>query len=68
MQSQLTRGQFVSVGNSPGIVVAIYGDADVPEDHVAVWYGEAGTDGAPRVRTVPEEYALPLDKPAVYYH
>jgi len=58
----------VTVGHDSGVVVAIFGDADVPEEHVAVWYGETDVQGVPRVRTVPEEYVQPLDKMPAYYH
>ena len=66
--SSLSRGQFVTVGPFPGVIVAIFGDPDVPEEHVAIWYREKDAQGVPRVRTVPEEYAEPLAKMPIYYH
>ena len=68
MQTPLIRGQFVTVGKSVGVVVGIYEDRHVPEDHVAVWFGEITASGDPRVKTVPEDSAVPLEKPAEYYH
>ena len=68
MHPILSRGQFVIVGSSPGVVVGIYSDRNVPEDHVAVWFGEISGNGDPRVKTVPEEQVTPLEKPADYYH
>jgi len=65
----LERGQFVMVGTNPGVVVAFFGDDPmVPEEHVGIWYGQTDDDGAPKVRTVPVEYAIPRNKPPVYYH
>ena len=60
-------GQRVVVGGHPGIVVDPAG-LDVPEDHVAVWYGEFSADGRQRIRTVPAEYVTPAaDEPDVYH-
>jgi hypothetical protein len=67
MHPVLIRGQFVSVGNSTGVVVEIYTDRTVPEDHVAVWFGEITTTGDPHVKIVPQDDATPLEKPAEYY-
>ena len=59
-----TPGRLVLVGGSPGVVVDRV--EDVPEDHVAVWYGE--TDGeAPLVRTVPAEYCDSGPEPRTYH-
>jgi len=68
MLPALIRGQFVIAANSTGVVVEIYTDRNVPEDHVAVWFGEVTANGDPRVRTVPLDVAMPLEKPAEYYH
>jgi hypothetical protein len=68
MRPVLTRGQFVTVNKKPGVVVGIYSDRNVPEDHVAVWFGETSANGDPRVKTVPEEDVSLLEKPAEYYH
>jgi hypothetical protein len=54
----MSPGQLVTVGTSPGVVVDS-ANLDVPEDHVAVWYGEIASDGRHRVRTVPECYVVP---------
>ena len=64
----LLRGQFVTVGGALGVVVANYGDHDIAEDHVAMWYGEVDLNGLPRARTIPEEYAVPLDSIPILYH
>ena len=68
MHSPLLRGQFVTVGSSTGVVVGTYNDPNVPEDHIAVWFGEITASGDPRVKTVPDEQVVPLEKPAEYYH
>jgi hypothetical protein len=63
----IVPGQFITVGDSPGIVVDPTG-LDVPEDHVAIWYGQFAEDGRPRVRTVPKPYVVPAKgKPDVYH-
>lgn len=64
----LIRGQFVTVGGALGFVIAIYGDQDMAEDHASVWYGEVDLNGHPRARTIPEEYAVPLDSSPIPYH
>ena len=64
----LLRGQFVTVGGALGVVVANYGDHDIAEVHVAVWYGEVDLNGLPRARTIPEEYAVPRDSIPILYH
>jgi len=65
----LQRGQFARVSHWPCVVVALYGDhPDVPEDHLGVWYGEADEAGAPKIKTVPEEYVEPLGCDPVYDH
>lgn len=64
----LKRGQFATVGQSIGVVVLIEGDQDVPEDHIAIWYGETNLSGSPKIRTVPAEYVIPLICPPEIYH
>lgn len=56
-------GSVVSVGGSLGVVVAL---GDVPEGHLAVWYGEV-EEGALRVRTVPVEYCVLVDSVRTYH-
>jgi hypothetical protein len=47
----------------------LFGDhPGVPEEHVAVWYGEVDNAGTPRLRTVPAEYVKPLDRLLSFYH
>ena len=67
MQPALIRGQFVSVGNSTGVVAEIYTDRNVPEDHAAIWFGELTASGDPRVKIVPLDNVTPLEKPAEYF-
>ena len=55
----LLPGQLVTVGDNPGVVVNPSG-IEVPEDHVAVWFGELADDGRHRDRTVPECYVIPI--------
>ncbi len=68
MRLPLNPGQFVTVAGSPGVVIGTYNDPAIPQDHLAVWFGEITASGDPRVKTVPEEDVTPLEKPAEYYH
>lgn len=54
----LKRGDLVVLNGKLAAVVAVGGDPNVPEDHVALWYGveAAGNAGNPVIWTVPEEY------------
>jgi hypothetical protein len=64
----MTLGQFVKVGDSYGVVVGLSGTSfNVPKDHLAVWYGEINSDGKPKVKTLPEEYAA-VSADVEYYH
>lgn len=63
-------GQFVTVGRDMGVVIGLPSDPNVPEEHLAIWYGQTEEkDGTivPRVRTVPEEYCIPVSE-ILYYH
>jgi hypothetical protein len=63
------RGDFVTLNDRLTVVVGIEGDAGVPEDHVALWYGaEEQTSNVPRVWTVPAEYCVPVTDTPIFYH
>ncbi len=65
-----TIGQFVAVGESIGIIVAYPVGKDIPEEHLAVWFGEIRREEGkllPNVRTVPEEYCIPVDGMSLYH-
>ena len=67
MTQEKQVGTFVRISGHVGVVV---GDSDletVPEDHLAIWYGQTAEDNSPEVRTVPEEYCEPIDN-IKYYH
>lgn len=64
----LTTGDFVILNGNTCVVVGVDGDAGVPEDHVALWYGEVELDGSPIVWTVPAEYVGKLDRAPTYRH
>jgi len=64
----LKQGDFARVGHHVCVVIAVEGDPSIPEDHLAVWYGETNSSGVPRVRTVPTEYVIPLEHPPEIYH
>jgi len=74
------RGDLVELKGRPGVVVALAGEvigaAEVPEEHVAVWYGDGeakptwkgGTANVPtEVWTVPLEYLEPGPAPTVLH-
>lgn len=35
-----SRGDLVELDGLIGVVVFVFGDPDVPEDHIAVWFGD----------------------------
>lgn len=60
-------GTFVNVDGSLGVVIGWPDDSDIPEQHVAVWFGQAIDDERvepgghlPRCRTVPAEQCQPV--------
>ena len=68
--TELKIGQFVSVGKDIGIVVGFPNDNEIPEEHLAIWYGQTTDNNGktvPKVRTVPEEYCEPLDGISFYH-
>lgn len=74
MASRFKKGDFAELDGVPCVVVGVYGDEDVPEDHIAVWFGDPvviskskGGKGnvIPEVWTVPEEYFEPGQPPNI---
>jgi hypothetical protein len=74
--SRWQRGQLVELDGLLGVVVGVEGDPDVPEDHIAVWFGdprcrrksEGGLGGErPEVWTIPQEYFVSASAP-IYKH
>ena len=66
------RGDLVELDGLLAVVVGVVGDANVPDGHVAVWFGdprckrisEGGVGGnSPEVWTVPAEYLSPSTPP-----
>ena len=66
------RGDLVELDGLLAVVVGLAGDTEVPEDHVAVWFGDPrcvrkseGGPGArqPEVWTVPAEYLVAAAEP-----
>jgi hypothetical protein len=69
---RLVRGQFVEMDGLLAVVVGTDRDPEVPEEHVALWFGEpqgkrksrGGPGGLqPEVWTVPEQYCSPAADP-----
>ena len=70
------KGELVILNGLLAVVVGIAGDANVPEDHIALWYGKSegqrvSEDGSseerPKVYTVPAEYCRSGPEP-IYLH
>jgi hypothetical protein len=61
---KLQKGQFIEFDGVPAVIVGFPGDTGVPEEHVALWFGNpnatrkshGGIGGiAPEVWTVPSD-------------
>ena len=71
-----TRGNLVELDGLLAVVVGIEGDPDVPEEHVALWFGDPTGDRTPlggTGRRQPELWTVPADylraaAPPVYRH
>ena len=70
----LQRGDFVKFDGLLAVVVGLLGDPNVPEGHIALWFGtpqckrlsEGGRSGAhPEVWTVPADYCDPAADPVI---
>jgi hypothetical protein len=64
---ELEKGQFVSIGDNIGVVVALEFENDIPEDHLGIWYGEVTDNNIPLYKTVPKEYCTPVDSKESYH-
>lgn len=67
---KLRIGQFVTVGSDVGVIIGFPNNSQIPEDHLAIWYGQTTNDSektVPRVRTVPKEYCIPLEEISFYH-
>jgi hypothetical protein len=65
MIKAFNRGDFVEVDGALGVVVGVAGEQQVPEEHLAIWFGvdkpssaaqEEHGVGCPEVWTIPQEY------------
>ncbi|MBJ6108342.1 hypothetical protein JAO73_04925 [Hymenobacter sp. BT523] len=78
MESNIQVGDFLEFDGLLCIVVALagrYGDEDIPEEHIAVWFG--GNDPAgkpveeerfkPAIWTIPQEYFKKTPRPEVLH-
>lgn len=66
------RGDLVEIDGLLAVVVGVAGEPDVPEDHVAVWFGDprcvrkslGGSGGKrPELWTVPARYLVVTAEP-----
>jgi len=63
-------GQFVQVDKHVGVIVGLPDNGEIPDEHLAVWFGETiDKNGAPvpYARTVPEEYCISSNE-IEFYH
>lgn len=69
-------GTFVEFDGLLAVVVGFSGENGVPQDHLAIWFGEpqgkrisegGKGDLVPIVRTVPTEYCLPAKSPILQH-
>ncbi len=63
---KLSRGDFVLLDNKLAVVIHLENNENVPEDHVALWFGQS-ENGLPQVWTVPLEYCVAAPEP-MYRH
>jgi hypothetical protein len=69
----LKPGDIVEIDGQLAVVVGTAGQDSVPEDHVAVWFGEPkavrGQAGGhtPEVWTIPEEYFTKVKKSQIMH-
>ena len=72
--AMLRNGDFVEIDGLLAVVVRVSGEPDVPEDHIAVWFGEpqgrrlseGGRGGlTPVVWTIPIDYCRPAMAPEI---
>ena len=60
------KGDFVLLGDRLCVVVGTDEDPDVPEEHLAVWFGPDTAEGTvPEVWTVPAAYFRKSGPPSV---
>ena len=74
--AQWNKGDFVEMDGLLAVVVGTQDDPDVPEDHVALWFGDpqmkrVSEGGAGNAR--PEVWLVPADRcspaqPPIYKH
>jgi hypothetical protein len=65
--TKLSKGDFVKIGNTFGVIVFLEGENNTPNEHTGVWYGELNHEGKPRYRTVPTEYCEKIDSIESYH-
>ncbi|NUU07128.1 hypothetical protein [Leifsonia sp. C5G2] len=64
--SSLELGSLVKMNGAFAVVVGVPGDAGVPDDHVALFYG-TNEEGSPDIWTVPMGYPSPLPSPIEFF-
>lgn len=72
----LKKGDFVEMDGLIAVIVGTADDKDVPEDHVALWFGMPGTirlTNADHTQTPPEVWTVPISVcsmalPAIFRH
>jgi hypothetical protein len=72
MEGAFQLGDILVLDGSHCVVVGLGGQAlsneDVPEEHIAVWFGELDAEQSKiQIRTVPEEYFKKGPEPLVVH-
>ena len=60
MQTTIKRGDLVKVNGKLAAVVGVPGDRDVPDDHVALWYGDEHADKQGTQHAVAVAWTVPI--------
>jgi hypothetical protein len=68
LMGMFTIGQFVHLdGSGIGVVVLLANNANVPDEHIGVWFGTTTETGSPVIYTVPAEYFQPTPAPTIQH-
>jgi hypothetical protein len=62
------KGDFALMNGKLCVIVGVWGDPGVPEEHLAAWYGAEADSAIPEVRTIPAEYFVRPDSPVIFRH
>jgi hypothetical protein len=61
---EFQKGQFIEFDGVPAVIVGLPGDSGVPDDHVALWFGNPNTirkSQGGNGEIAPEIWTVPID-------